>query len=223
MAMKRTIVDGKTLNKRTARMLKCAEDRIGRNLYVTQGSYNRGGVSQSAGTHDGGGAIDITGVNDWNEAVRALREVGFAAWIRTPSQGPWVQHIHAIAIRDGEASSGARQQVDAYYNRRNGLANNGPDDGPRLDPIPVWPIKFYNVWSPVAISQLKSKSPKRKVSVLRVQKALKGRGYYDSAVDGVAGPKTRASFSAFLRVRGLDGGISRKNLRVLCKGYFRVL
>ena len=39
----------------------------------------------------------------------------------------------------------AERQVNAYLTRRDGLKSNGPDDGPRLDPIaePVWP------WPPV--------------------------------------------------------------------------
>lgn len=223
MAMKRVTVDGKTINKRTALMLACAEARLGYQLYITQGSYNTGGVSQSAGTHDGGGAIDVTGVNNWNEVVLALREVGFAAWHRTPAQGPWNDHIHAIAIGDSELSSGARSQVYSYYNRNNGLAYNGADDGPRLNPIPVWRINFPNVWSRVVISQFKSKNPVSKASVRRVQKALKGRGYYKFNIDGVFGPRTRTAFNVFLKNRNLEGSMSRKNLRVLCKGYNRVV
>lgn len=222
-AMKRVSVDGKTINARTAAMLKCAEDRLGYNLYITQGSYNAGRVSQSAGTHDGGGAIDITGVSDWDEAVRALREVGFAAWHRTAAQGPWVPHIHAIAIGDRELSWGAQNQVKSYYAGRNGLASNGPDDGPRIRPIPVWKIKFPTVFSRVVINQFKSKKPVKRTAVRRVQKALKGRGYYNAAIDGVAGTKTRAAYKSFLKRRNLDGGMSRKNLKVLCKGYNRVL
>src|SRR6478735_1971204 len=111
--MKKVTVDGKTLNKRTADMLKRAEARLGENLYVIQGSYNAGGVSQSAGTHDGGGAIDVSATSHPDEVVRQLRESGFAAWHRTPAQGPWSEHIHAIAIGDPELSSGARGQVTA--------------------------------------------------------------------------------------------------------------
>lgn len=223
MAMKRVYRDGKTLNQRTLDMLNCAEARLGYKLYVTQGSYNGGGVSASAGTHDGGGAIDIVGVDNWDEVVRALREVGFAAWHRTPDQSDWVHHIHAIAIGDAELSSGARNQVSDYYAGRNGLASGARDDGPRLSPIPTWPIKFPTVFYGVLAWQFKAKKPKAKFAVKRVQAALKGRGYYNSAVDGVAGPKTKAAFNAFLKRRNLSGGVSRKNVVILCKGYFRVV
>lgn len=225
MVMKRTSVDGKSINKRTAAMLKTAEDRLGYQLYVVQGSYNAGGVSQSAGTHDGGGAIDVSATSSPYEVVRALREVGFAAWYRTPAQGPWSAHIHAIAIGDDELSSGARNQVSAYYSGRNGLANNAADDGPRISPIPVWKISFPNVYSMVVAAQFKSKKPKKKVSVIRVQKALKGRGYYNAQVDGVVGPLTKRAFKAFQKKRGYedDGVITRKILKVLCKGYNKVV
>src|SRR5690606_13358071 len=93
----KTAMDGKTVNARTAAMIKAAEKRSGKNLVLTQGSYNPGGVGQSGGTHDGGGAVDIsvTNLSNRNAAVKALREVGFAAWYRSPSQGNWAAHIHA--------------------------------------------------------------------------------------------------------------------------------
>lgn len=223
--MRKTTVDGKTLNVRTARMLKCAENRLGYGLYVIQGSYNAGGVSASAGTHDGGGAIDVAATSNPSEVVRALREVGFAAWYRSPSQGPWNAHIHAIAIKDPDLSSGAKSQVQQYYEGKNGLANRGKDDGPRLNPIPVWRIKFPRVYSPVVIRQFKVKNPKKRYSVAQTQRALKSRGYYKLAIDGVAGPATRKAFRAFQQRRGykVDGVMTRKLLRAICKGYNRVI
>lgn len=104
-------------------------------LVITQGCYNAGGVAASAGTHDGGGAVDIRArdLSDAQiaEAVLKLRHVGFAAWHRLPSQGPWVEHIHCIAIGCPDLSSGAAYQVTAYKEGLNGLANRGKDDGPR--------------------------------------------------------------------------------------------
>jgi hypothetical protein len=69
--------------------------------------------------------------------VTVLRRVGFAAWLRNPDQGDWPWHIHAAAISDTDLSSAAQHQVGDYYLGLNGLANRGPDDGPR-DVIRTW-------------------------------------------------------------------------------------
>ena len=129
--------DGVTLNYRTLEMFEITELRSidFAPLVLSQGSYTTG-VSQSAGTHSGGGALDVR-VRDLTQAqidkvVWALRKTGFAAWHRLPSQGDWPEHIHAIAIGDKELSAAAAAQVVAYKNGRNGLANNGPDDGPKV-------------------------------------------------------------------------------------------
>ena len=42
-----------------------------------------------------------------------------------------VDHFHAIPI-GGDISAPARAQVQAYKDGRNGLANDRPDDGPRV-------------------------------------------------------------------------------------------
>lgn len=127
---------GRAMNERTKAMLLEAERLAGRTYGVTQGSYNPGGVGASAGTHDGGGALDlsVSGLTTTQRttAVRSLRRVGFAAWYRSPSEGPWNAHIHAIAISDTDLSSGAQSQVGDYYLGRNGLANHGADTGPQV-------------------------------------------------------------------------------------------
>jgi hypothetical protein len=117
-----------------------AEKIGGHEFVVTQGSYNAGGVSASAGTHDRGGVVDLRWCGH-NACIVALRKAGMAAWHRDPNQGPWPHHVHAVVIGHPFLSSGAANQVTAYLNGRNGLANNAPDDGPRLVPIPrpVWP------------------------------------------------------------------------------------
>jgi len=133
---------GVQLNNRTLEMLEITElrslDRLGIiPLSLAQGSYHPG-VSVSGGTHDGGGALDVRVVDRLTQSqvdsvVWALRKTGFAAWHRLPSQGDWPEHIHAIAIGDKEMSSAAAQQVIDYRNGLNGLANKGPDDGPKVD------------------------------------------------------------------------------------------
>ncbi|MGM1060803.1 peptidoglycan-binding domain-containing protein [Saccharothrix sp. Mg75] len=130
---------GATMNTRTKAMLVEAERLLGRALGITQGSYNPGGVGGSAGTHDGGGALDISvsgmTATTRTAVARALRQVGFAAWVRTPEQGDWGYHVHAIAISDPDLSSGAQHQAGDYYLGLNGLANRGADDGPAVPKV----------------------------------------------------------------------------------------
>ncbi|QFG22300.1 peptidoglycan-binding protein [Actinomadura sp. WMMB 499] len=132
---------GVVLNTRTRDMLAEAERLLDRRLVLEQGSYNPGGDPTSAGTHDGGGAVDIS-VRGMNAAARTavareLRRVGFAAWVRSPAQGDWPWHVHAVAISDTDLSSPAQHQVGDYYLGLNGLANRGPDDGPKVT-IRTW-------------------------------------------------------------------------------------
>lgn len=132
----RTNVDALTIA-----CIEHAESIAGHKFTVTQGSYqNGGGGVNSAGTHDRGGVVDLRWCRH-NACITALRKAGLAAWHRTAKQGPWPDHIHAVVIDHPNLAASAKRQVDAYRNRRNGLANNGPDDGPQLKPIPlpVWP------------------------------------------------------------------------------------
>ncbi|WP_026412329.1 peptidoglycan-binding domain-containing protein [Actinomadura oligospora] len=129
------------VDARTQAMLAEAKRLLHRNLVLDQGSYNPGGDPTSAGTHDGGGVVDVN-VKGMSAATRtrvakALRQVGFAAWVRNPSQGDWPWHIHAAAISDTDLSSPAQHQIGDYYLGENGLANHGPDDGPKV-PIRTW-------------------------------------------------------------------------------------
>lgn len=143
---------GIIVNKRTSNMLALAvtalADSYSWTPYLVQGSYHPG-VSGSAGTHDGGGVVDIRVTtmteNGRNLCVQALREVGFAAWYRTPAEGFDV-HIHAVAIGDREMSPSALSQVGQYFDGTNGLANHGPDTLPSSYPVvkPSW-VNKYNV------------------------------------------------------------------------------
>ena len=133
---------GATMNTRTKAMLVEAEAKLGTQLGITQGSYNPGGDPSSAGTHDGGGVLDIS-VAGMTSATRTaiakvLRQVGFAAWVRTPDQGNWGFHIHAVALADTDQSTQAQHQAGDYYLGFNGLANHGPDDGPAVSPKVTW-------------------------------------------------------------------------------------
>src|SRR5438128_2912156 len=113
----------KTVDNLTAAALREAERLLGYPLTVVQGSYNKGGVSASAGTHDGGGVVDVL---EWDHErkVRALRSVGFAAWWRPTLPGKWKGHIHAVLIGNEKLAPAAQRQVTAYRNGRDGLKGN---------------------------------------------------------------------------------------------------
>jgi TP901 family phage tail tape measure protein len=115
---------GKRLNARTIAMLLNAERILGARFHITQGSYSTS-VAASGSTHAGGGAMDTDGPRGWGAAVAALRKANFAAWHRTPSQGPWGHHIHSIAIGDSSASPAAKRQVQSFLSGGNGLGGGG--------------------------------------------------------------------------------------------------
>jgi hypothetical protein len=138
---------GVTLDTRTRDMMDEVAFITG-SVYVrpTQGSWSN--ASASAGTHSGGGAIDIAAAHlkmaDRDMIVSCMRRVGFAAWLRTPQQASWPWHIHAIAVQEGGRSdrgvlsASAFAQVKDYYAGRNGLASGKPDDGPRAYVGTTW-------------------------------------------------------------------------------------
>ena len=127
--------EGHRLDARTAAMITALRVVCDAPVVISQGCYNAGGVAASAGTHDGGGAADIAAANltsaQRKEIETKARKVGFAAWIRNPTQGNWGWHIHMIAIGCPDLSRGAASQVTAYRANRNGLANKGEDTGTR--------------------------------------------------------------------------------------------
>jgi GH25 family lysozyme M1 (1,4-beta-N-acetylmuramidase) len=134
-----TFGDGtpKKVDWKTRAALEEAERRLGYPLTVVQGSYNAGGVSASAGTHDGGGVVDLLAW-DWKRKVRVLRAIGFAAWYRPTISGLWGEHIHAVLIDHGRLAASAARQVEAYRNGRDGLASNRTDTFWRPERIPVF-------------------------------------------------------------------------------------
>lgn len=135
----RVEVNGSTLNLRTLSMLGNAQALYGGELEITadaitQGSYSTG-VSASFGTHDGGGAVDISVLQRdtytvlWDDIVpllHALRVAGFAAWLREYGElyADSPIHIHAIAIGDQELSPAAQEQLTGqagYFRGFSGL------------------------------------------------------------------------------------------------------
>ncbi|CAF0943620.1 unnamed protein product [Rotaria sordida] len=143
---------GVTLNQRTIEMIQRAEvymaqmGKSGFQFSFSQGSYSSS-VTASAGTHDGGGAIDIrtSVVNNDKKTVDtmvvALRKAGFAAWSRGRVADSFQnnKHIHAIAIGDVQASTGAKNQIASFKRGRNGLKGDGVDPDAYLGrATPTW-------------------------------------------------------------------------------------
>ena len=90
-------------------------------LDIVQGSYNKGGVAQSAGTHDGGGAFDLT-ASKAEDKVLAGRRIGAAIWDRKTIPGHWNRHVHGIVRGNSKASAGAKNQIADMDRNDDGLA-----------------------------------------------------------------------------------------------------
>lgn len=143
---------GVEINKRTRELIQRAEYILQHELgysslefSFSQGSYNTG-VEASAGTHDGGGALDLRtrglSRNKVDAMVEALRMAGFAAWSRGRGHDSFSPHIHAIAIGDKEAAWLAKQQMQDYAKGRNGLSNHARDPDRALGrDMPTWAKK----------------------------------------------------------------------------------
>jgi hypothetical protein len=184
----------KLTDARTANMLAEAQRIAGFDFLYAQGSYNGTAVSASAGTHAGGGVIDIRTIPMGSRAkklaaVKALRTVGFAAWIRPYVPGVWGEHIHAVAIQpggkydQGVLAASARRQVTAYYAGRDGLAGNrvDPHAGLGIDPI-TWET-YRKPKATVSLSKLGRGKPASE-DVKRVQRHLNRYLGIRLAVDG---------------------------------------
>ena len=219
----------KTVDARTRYLLSLVEKKLGFALYCYQGSYNSS-VSQSGGTHDGGGAVDLSIKPLNSDTVRAelivkvLRQHGFAAWHRKPWQGDWGHHIHAIECGNQRLSRNAAWQVAEYRAGRNGLASRGPDDGPRIDLV----ARRYPPLPYVSLENIRKQAlaggPRVLRGVRRVQRSLNEKCGLSLIVDGKFGPKTKRAYAEFEREIGGDGdGIPAKfSLTKLGEGRFKV-
>lgn len=205
------------VNRRTLAMIKKAEKILGHKLTIVQGSYvGNDGADASANTHKGGGVVDI---RSWDQpdkmaTLKVLRDVGFAAYYRTPAQG-FDEHFHIVAIGDHELDPQAADQVIDYRNVKNGLASHTADPNPwRPDPIPV-----YNYWAElpkIAIS-LKlarsafidgldgKKSDIPSGTVKRIQRILNHKYGLNLVVDGKPGRQTFAAWRLHEKAAGRSG------------------
>lgn len=135
---------GSVLNQRTLAMLQHAAQIYHGEIEIsgyaiTQGSYTSAEPA-SFGTHDGGGAVDLSVMrkgtftvlwDDIEPLIHALRVSGFAAWLRTYGElypdSPY--HIHAIAIGDRDLSPAAKEQLTGkfgYFRGYTGVPVVGP-------------------------------------------------------------------------------------------------
>ena len=112
-----TFGDGtpKRVDWKTRAALEEAQALLGYPLTVVQGSYHQG-VSASAGTHDGGGVVDLLAW-DWQRKVKALRKVGFAAWYRPPVARPLGPAHPRRPDRPRQARAGRRPAGDRLPQR----------------------------------------------------------------------------------------------------------
>lgn len=144
---------GVRVNERTKTLIERAEfimeNKLGHKDFqfsISQGSFSSS-VGASAGTHDGGGALDIrtSGLpkKTVDDMVKAMRQAGFAAWSRGRGFDSFTPHIHAIAIGDASSSSGAKNQVAEYGRGGDGLVGSQLDPDRGLGrPVPTWAQRF---------------------------------------------------------------------------------
>lgn len=150
----RVVWRGVWLDRRSASSLNYAEKLVRKRtghptitLSPSQGGWSDSPMS--AGTHGRAATVDLR-VGAWDTktraaVVKALRDVGWAAWNRTSADG-FAPHIHAVGIptpgtKDVRLlpASGALSQITAYDAGRNGLASNGHDREPyRPQPRVRW-------------------------------------------------------------------------------------
>lgn len=144
----RCTYQGQTVNQRTASMLRLADRLLPQEhrFELIQGSYCTP-ARQGAHPHLGGGTVDLVVANDPQhmfaiQGVLALRQVGFAAWLRKRASNT---HIHAVAIGDLEMSPAADWQVGAFFAGKDGRTGQSVD--PHADQMrqirpPLWTLKY---------------------------------------------------------------------------------
>jgi putative peptidoglycan binding protein len=185
---------GHTFDRMTIAAILAAEQRLGFQVVITQGSYNTT-VDASGGTHDGSGALDIhfdPATSD--KIVLAFRQTGFASWRRFKNSD-WPDHVHCELLDDPHASDQAKSQWAAY--RRGEDALGGDDLGPRLDPIPIFHFTDKPVWPKLHTTS---------EAVGLMQKKLQLAGFYRGGdPENFYGDRTRAAIRTFQQAQHWAG------------------
>lgn len=213
---------GYRADSRSVAMIEEAE-RLAGPLRLTQGSYS-GGVAASGGTHNGGGVFDfsVRGLTrtQINRRVKALRRVGFAAWHRLPSEGPWPAHIHAVAVGCDDLASLARVQVEALRDGYSGLGRNGRGSrdrhrGMKL-PVITWEryVRERDREEPVKLASIVNYLQRHDKFVGRVAAALRAEGFTANQ-SGYAKWQRKLGY----RGRDADGVPGSTSLRKLGRKY----
>ena len=120
--------NGALMDNKTKVAIQTGERKLGYSLTILQGCYHPG-VSQSAGTHDGGGVIDFAPYEHARK-VRVFREMGWFIWHRLPIPGVWGEHIHGGIRNHGTLSPSAKAQQRDYdgHPPLDGLADHARDE-----------------------------------------------------------------------------------------------
>lgn len=145
--MTRVHVQGFVTDRTTAKAFYAAQRLYGAPVRITQGSYSHG-VRASAGTHDGGGVLDLSvrglSRSNINRLVRSCRRVGLWAWYRDASSG-FSPHIHCVRVGCKDLAPIARQQIVAARKGYNGLGHLGMGgrDRHRGMHLPVISYRYY--------------------------------------------------------------------------------
>ena len=198
--------------------IKLAEKRLGYPLTIVQGSYHTG-VEASAGTHDGGGCLDLTPY-DWNRKCRVFRELGDAAWHRERIPDVWSEHIHTVDLGCTNLKDIAKRQVEDYRNEKDGLKSHGKDTQWRPDPIPVfkltkrlivmfWPQLKTRRTRRVDLNKVREQAlaggTKPNAGVKLIQRALNKAIDARLLVDGKFGDVTKKAYITWQESLGFEG------------------
>lgn len=177
-------------------------------LPIMQGPFSTA-VSQSGNTHAGSGAVDTgRGLGaTWTQTAWAGRLAGFFASHRTPAQGPWGDHVHAVQLGNTHLSPAAATQVRNYREFDDaGLVGDDRDLMRDVDPL----LPFRYPLGKVDLDNVREEFKKTKGWVARpgvkhVQRALNLKTGSMLPVDGIAGPRTRRRLGFWEEQNGGNG------------------
>lgn len=142
---------GVRMTRRAVQSLRWVEDKSGVAISPSQGSFNKG-VAASGGTHDEE-AIDCRVGGLSQSQIRSLvywmRRAGWAAWYRSPAEGNWGAHVHAVPLgRNARRSRQAEWQAQQYDAGKSGLSSARADSMPfRPRPKRAWSFRLRR-WVP---------------------------------------------------------------------------